>query len=286
MFRILLFSVLGFACGVVVFLLNLKSQIVLPRAETPIVLESLPTISLPSEVLSKVSVTRAAPLGQKVLLWADEFSSLTDESLLSQYLLMQSNFLHADNGSIRMDWKRNGDSCAGDWRGIERSWQGLPKEIYFEYRVRYEPGFKFDWLYSGESPCRGTAKKLFIIWPNSSEQYRFLFVNENHELKAGSDYNEVVFGGFLPQNLEPKMALEEFGNGEWHTVSFHIKQATTPTGDDGFLYGSIDGVPRWSYPKWASGSTGGWLTFQAPANINEGSPRDQSEWMDDLRIWK
>jgi hypothetical protein len=93
-------------------------------------------------------------------------------------------------------------------------------------------------------------------------------------------------GNPLPQNTPDSMPISQFGDGAWHRVTFHIKQSSSDTSSDGFLYGWIDGVLRFARPSWASGSVGGWVDFKTPSTFNTGSPVNQSEWMDNLTIWK
>ncbi len=185
--------------------------------------------------------------------------------------------------ALRITWPKS-TTCQDDWSGIEHAIPGAPTEIYMQYSVRYQAGFSFDWLYSGQTPCTGTAKKLVLIWSGDNAS-RFLYITENHELHAGSDYDEVNKTP-MGQNTGSTMALSQLGDGNWHRITFHIKQSSTRTSTDGFVYGWIDGVLRWSRPNWASGSIGGWVDLKMPSTFNQGSPANQSEWMSGLTIWK
>jgi hypothetical protein len=145
--------------------------------------------------------------------------------------------------------------------------------------VRYTPGFIFDWDYSGQHPCLGNAKKLFFLWSVSGS--RFDFISENHTLGVGGDYDDPLF----QQTAGPAVTDAMWGDGNWHRVTLHVRQSSTPTATDGFIYGWIDGVQRWSVPNWASQSSGGWNDFKLPTTFNQGSPVNQSEWLDELTIW-
>ncbi len=225
------------------------------------------------------------------MIWNDTFNELSDAAMLASYELMTGHdAMHADptagpngTGALRMDWARS-TTCQDDWTGIERAIPGAPTELYFQYFVKYQPGFIFDWLYSGQTPCTGTAKKLLLIWSGDNVS-RFIFVSENHVLHAGSDYDEALETP-MSQNIGTAEAVDQLADGNWHRITFHIKQSSTTTATDGFLYGWIDGVQRWSRPNWASGSVGGWVDFKMPSTFNQGSPANQSEWMTGLSIWR
>lgn len=224
------------------------------------------------------------------MIWNDAFNELSDAAMLASYELMTgNNAMHADptagpngGGALRIDWNRS-TTCQDDWSGIERGIPGTPTELYIQYSVKYQPGFSFDWLYSGQTPCTGTAKKLLLIWSGDNKS-RFIFVSENHVLHAGSDYDEANETN-MSQNIGTAEAVSQLGDGNWHRITFHIKQSSTTTSTDGFLYGWIDGVQRWSRPNWATGSIGGWVDLKMPSTFNQGSPAVQSEWMTNLSIW-
>lgn len=222
-------------------------------------------------------------------LWRDTFDA--PDAGIGSYAVMQADYLHADplagdggtSGALRMDWPRS-TTCSDEWTGLDRAIPGAPTELYIQFSVRYQPGFQFDWRNAGASPCDGNAKKLFLVWSGDNRS-RFMYVSEDHELRAASDY-ENGLGTSRSQNTGPAMSLEQYADGKWHRVTFHIKQSSSITATDGFLYGWIDGVRRWSRPNWASGSVGGWVEFKMPSTFNQGSPANQSEWVDNLTIWR
>jgi hypothetical protein len=211
-----------------------------------------------------------------------------------------SDYVHADatggengSGALRMDWQPNPDttmsaSCADDWTGIDRGIPGAPTEIYVQYSVRYQPGFAFDWQTPPSKwghPCTGNAKKLFLVWSGDNKS-RFIFAAPEHVLHAGSDYDEATGPPYPTQNTGDTISLSQLADGNWHRITFHFKQSSTTSATDGFMYGWIDGVLRFSRPNWASGSIGGWVEFKTPSTFNAGSPYRQREWMDNLTIWK
>jgi len=202
-----------------------------------------------------------------------------------------NNSMHADptagpngSGALRIDWNKS-TTCNDDWSGVERSIPGAPTEIYIQFWVRYTPGFLFDWVHTNTGPCTGVAKKLFLVWSGNSNDNRFMYVMENLNLSASSDYESAI-GAPRVENTANPMTSAQYGDGNWHRVTFHIKQSSSATATDGFLYGWIDGVERWAKPNWASGSTGGWVDFKFPSTFNSGSPANQSEWMANLAIWQ
>jgi hypothetical protein len=235
--------------------------------------------------------------GTGTLLWQDSFDGLLgDVTMLLNYVGMQASFLHADaggglggSGAMRMDWTRS-TSCQDDWRGIERSLAGAPREVIVQYSVRYSPGFVFDWAYSGQSPCDGNAKKFMRLVAGTSggapcgtaAGADFLFVSEDHDLRAEG----ICASRLSSQNVGAPTSLSELADGKWHRVTFHVKQSSSLTAADGFFHGWIDGVQRWSMPNWASRSVGGWGFLRLPGTFNRGSPATQSEWLDDLKIWR
>ena len=223
--------------------------------------------------------------GNGTLIWQDTFDALTDATIISNYTTLQAQYLHADaaaglggSGALRMDWVPLGN-CQDESRLVER---GLPgtREIYVQFSMRYSSGFIFDWTDSGQSPCTGNAKKLFFLWSGNNDS-RFDFISENHTLGVGSDEDHPLF----QQTAGPAVSIAQWGDGNWHRVTFHVLQSSTPTTADGFIYGWIDGVLRWSVPNWVSHSSGGWTDFKLPTTFNQGSPVAQSEWLDNLTIW-
>ncbi len=221
-------------------------------------------------------------------LWRDTFDA--PDAGISNYAVMQGGFLHADpdagvngTGALRMDWPKS-TTCADDWTGLDHAIPGAPTEIFIQFSVKYQPGFQFDWLSAAGSQCAGNAKKLFLVWSGDNRS-RFIYVAEDHDLRAASDYEDAL-GTNRSQNGASPISLEQYADGNWHRVTFHIKQSSSTTATDGFLYGWIDGVQRWSRPNWASGSIGGWVEFKMPSTFNQGSPASQSEWVDNLTIWR
>ena len=110
---------------------------------------------------------------------------------------MQGSFLHADpnagvngTGALRMDWPKS-TTCSDDWTGLDHAIPGAPTEIYIQFSVKYQPGFQFDWLNAGASPCAGNAKKLFLVWSGDNRS-RFIYVAEDHDLRAASDYEDAL----------------------------------------------------------------------------------------------
>jgi hypothetical protein len=222
------------------------------------------------------------------ILWHDAFDA--PDAGISNYATMQGGFLHADplagelgTGALRMDWPQS-TTCADDWTGLDHAIAGAPTEIYIQFSVKYQPGFQFDWRNAAPSSCTGNAKKLFLVWSGDNRS-RFIYVSEDHDLRAASDYEDAL-GTNRSQNGASPISLEQYADGNWHRVTFHIKQSSSITATDGFLYGWIDGVQRWSRPQWASGSVGGWVEFKMPSTFNQGSPANQSEWVDNLTIWR
>jgi uncharacterized protein YjdB len=236
--------------------------------------------------------TEPTPNGGTVI-WHDDFNGgllgtvLTDAQLLVNYDVLGAAFIHADStgglggsGAARIDWVRS-TACQDASRVLEREFPAT-QDVYAQYDIRYTTGFIFDWTDSGQSPCTGNAKKLFFFYAGSgSGTSRFDFIAENHTLGMGGDFDHPLF----QQTAGPAMSLADFGDGSWHRVTIHVRQSSTPTTADGFIYGWIDGVLRWAVPEWASGSSGGWIYFDLPTTFNQGSPADQSEWIDNLTIW-
>jgi uncharacterized protein YjdB len=221
--------------------------------------------------------------GQR-LIWKDTFNGgLSDAAVLGNYITLNPQYIHADasaglsgTGALRFDWQAS-SGCQDQSRLIE---QGIEptREIYVTYTIRYTPNFQYDWRNS--SGCSGNAKKLFFLYAVSGS--RFDFISENHFLGMGSDYDHPLFS----QNQGGTMAVEQLGDGNWHRITIHVVQSSTPTATDGVIEGWIDGVQRWSYRNVASNASGGWNYFHFPSTFNQGSPATQSEWIDDLTVWK
>lgn len=218
------------------------------------------------------------------LIWKDTFDGVTsDAQVLANYTTLNPQFIHEDvgaglggGGALRFDWQAS-TGCTDQSRLIE---QGITptREIYVTYSVRYTPNFQYDWRnYSG---CTGNAKKLFFLYSVSGS--RFDFISENHWLGMGSDYDHPLFN----QNQGGTISDEQLGDGNWHRITIHVLQSSTPTATDGIIEGWIDGVQRWSYRNVASNASGGWNYFHFPSTFNQGSPATQSEWVDDLVVWK
>ena len=225
--------------------------------------------------------------GVQTLLWHETFNdAMSDAALYDRYITQNGeNGLHVDataglNGSraMRIDWKAK-SGCTDDSHFIEGAFPTPAREVVVQYSVRYQPGFVFDWINRG-GPCYGNAKKLFFLW--ATQGSRFDFISENHRLGAGSDYDHPLFA----PNAGPEVTPETLGDGNWHRITLRIRQSSTPTATDGSIHGWIDGVRRWAVNNVASNASGGWVLFKMPATFNQGSPVNQSEWMDDLRIWK
>lgn len=224
--------------------------------------------------------------GTHTSLWHDNVESTASSAdIYSRYTTMggESGF-HLDatggvNGSraIRVDWRAKSD-CADDSHLLEGSFPAS-QEVVVQYSVRYQPGFVFDWIGRG-GPCSGNAKKLFFLWAQTGS--RFDFISENNALGAGSDVDHPLFA----QNLGNAIAPDGLGDGNWHRITLRIRQSSTPTAPDGYIHGWVDGVQRWSVNNIPSNASGGWVLFKLPTTMNQGSPVNQSEWMDDFRIWR
>lgn len=182
------------------------------------------------------------------------------------------------SGAARIAWTaRRADNCRDDSRVLE-AWFPESREIFIQFSVRYERGFVFDW--SAHGPCAGNAKKLFLLW--AREGSRFVFISENGDLGIGSDYDHPLFA----QNRAVTVTPAALADGRWHRITFHIAQGSSASVHDGFLRGWIDGVQRWSYTRVRTYNEGGYYLFKMPATFNQGSPVTQTEWVDDLRIWR
>jgi hypothetical protein len=229
--------------------------------------------------------------GGGTLLWQDNFDGRgTDAAMLSQYSLMAGESgIHFDataglngSGAARIDWPAQtaAGGCLDDAHLIEHSFTAS-QEVYVQYSVRYNAGFVFDWIgRTGGPGCVGNAKKLFFLWAGSGQ--RFDFISENHALGMGSDNDHPLFN----QNVGSVVSDEILGDGNWHRITMHVRQSSTPTATDGLIEGWIDGVQRWSWPNIASNASGGWVLFKMPTTFNQGSPVAQSEWFDGLTVWR
>lgn len=220
-------------------------------------------------------------------LWMDDFEQATSDAAIYQRYVTQNgeNGLHADatggvNGSraLRIDW-RSKSGCTDDSHFIEGIFPHAAKEVVVQYRVRYQPGFVFDWI--GRSGCSGNAKKLLFLWAGAGS--RFDFISENHFLGVGSDHDHPLFA----QNVGGSAVRpEDLADGQWHRITLRVRQSSTPTAPDGFIHGWVDGVQKWRIDNVASNASGGWTLFKLPSTLNQGSPVNQSEWFDDIRIWQ
>jgi hypothetical protein len=135
----------------------------------------------------------------------------------------------------------------------------------------------FDW--NGFSGCSGNAKKLFLM-PGGSGS-RLDLISENHHIVLYED--QVGYATGL-QNVGSEFTPEMLGDGAWHRITIHARLSSSPGANDGIIEGWIDGVKHWSHPNPVSGS--GYTYFQTPTVFNTGSPVAQSEWMDNLVVWK
>jgi uncharacterized protein YjdB len=236
-------------------------------------------------------------------LWHDDFSSYTSSTaLLAAYSHMTGEngiFLDATGGyggspGMRVDWQQqtNTDRSTGGCNDadhlIEHSFTSAT-EIYVQYYVRYQAGFQFDWrqeIANGTAgQCNGGAKKLFLVPAVSGS--RLQLISENHHIVLYTE-NQLSLMTGQPgiQNVGSELTPEQLGDGNWHRITIHAKMSSSPSANDGFLYGWIDGQLKWSNPAYATGNTGGWYVFQVPTVFNNGSPVAQSEWMDNLTVWR
>lgn len=224
--------------------------------------------------------------GAGTSLWADDFeASGSTADLYSRYSTqngesgLQLDATGGLNGSrgLRIDWRAK-SGCSDDSHLIERSFAAPAQEVIVQYNVRYQPGFVFDWIGRSGS-CSGNAKKLFFLWAGQGS--RFDFISENGALGVGSDLDHPLFA----QNRGTTVRPQDLADGNWHRITLRVRQSSTPTATDGYILGWIDGVQRWSITNIASNASGGWTLFKMPTTFNQGSPIDQSEWMDGLRVW-
>jgi hypothetical protein len=224
--------------------------------------------------------------GASEMLWKDDFDhAASDSALVSSYITLMASHMHFDStggldgsGAVRIDWSPRG-GCRDDSRALEHTIP-VSREVVVQFSVRYTPRFAFDWRRGGR--CVGNAKKLFFLWADSGS--RFDFISENHVLGMGSDYDHPLFS----QNIDAWHAVtpEALADGEWHRITIRVRQSSTAKARDGSIYGWIDGIQRWEYVNVASNASGGWTLFKMPTTFNQGSPVDQSEWLDGLSIWR
>lgn len=185
------------------------------------------------------------------------------------------------SGALRINWlessSRPGMRCADDSRLIEAEFPAA-RELFVQYSVRYSPGFVFDWGRGGR--CDGNAKKLFLLW--AREGSRFVFISENGWLGVGSDADHPLFR----QNRAAALLPTSLADGAWHRITFHVRQSSSPRAADGAVNGWIDGEQRWAYEGVVTHNAGGYHLFKMPATFNQGSPRAQTEWVDELKVWR
>ena len=227
-------------------------------------------------------------------IWHDDFSGYSSAtSLLAAYSHLSGEsqiFTDATGGyggspAMRINWPKQTNTntstggCNDDDHLLEKGFPATT-EIYVQYYVRYQAGFVFDWNYSGYGPCNGNAKKLFLI-PASGG--RMDLIAENHHIVLYDD--NIGYASGL-QNVGAEFTPEMLGDGNWHRITLHIKTSTSPTSRDGFIYGWIDGQLKWSFPNANTHQSAGYDYFQMPTVFNQGSPVAQSEWADNLTVWK
>ena len=235
------------------------------------------------------------PSSQREYLWVDDFEESPQVRAVplgerperfGRYVTRDARTLHFDqsggvggSGAVRMAWTAPAPNakCEDDSRILEASFPPA-RELVIQYYVRYSPGFAFDWTNRG--PCTGNAKKLFLLWATTGS--RFVFIAENGMLGVGSDYDHPLFA----QNRGVTISLSDLADGRWHRVTLQVRQATTAQRADGAIVGWIDGVRRWEYDNIVTHNAGGYYLFKLPATFNSGSPRTQTEWVDELRIWR
>jgi hypothetical protein len=199
-----------------------------------------------------------------------------------KYVTLSRSAIHLDahagiggSAAVRFDWVPS-TVCRDDSRLIEHAFPATP-ELYVQWSVRYTPGFVFDWR--GHGPCTGNAKKIFFLWAH--EGSRFDVISENHAIGAGSDNDHPLFA-----QSAPEVTPEQLADGKWHRFTFHVRQSSTPTATDGFIQGWIDGRLKWSRRGIATHNSGGYYDFKVPTTFNQGSPVAQSEWLDNLALWR
>lgn len=231
------------------------------------------------------------------LLWSDDFDSpalpraarAEADSRYGRYVTVGAPHLQfaagsgiEGSGALRINWQasasRAGARCVDDSRLIEAEFAPA-REIFVQFSVRYSPGFVFDWGRGGR--CEGNAKKLFLLWARTGS--RFVFISENGRLGVGSDEDHPL----LQQNrAAAAVTPRALADGEWHRITFHVRQSSAPDRADGVVSGWIDGVAQWSYTQVVTHNAGGYHLFKFPATFNQGSPVEQTEWVDALKVWR
>ena len=243
-------------------------------------------ITVNAPVSSSPPPSTSEPTPSSSIIWQDQFQSYTStSSLMASYTHLNNEskiFLDATGGvsgsqSARIDWpKQAAGSCTDDDHLLEKGFAGT-QEIYAQYYVRYQAGFVFDW--GGFSGCNGNAKKLFLI-PGGTGS-RLDLISENHHIVLYEDHVGYYSG---LQNVGTEFTPEMLGDGNWHRITIHARLSSSSGANDGIIEGWIDGVKHWSLPNPVSGT--GYNYFQVPTVFNQGSPVAQSEWMDNLVVWK
>ena len=246
-----------------------------------------PVAAMPTPAPSATGAEPAHAPRNATIIWQDTFDSLlTDPLALANYVTVGAEGIHVDaggglggSGALRIDWTPQNGTCQEDAHLIERALPGI-REIFVQYSVRYSPHFAFDWTQSGHSGCAGNAKKLLLL--ASTNGSPFNFASENHLLGMGSENDRPLFAA----KVGPRVTDEQLGDGTWHRVTMHIIQSSSTVAADGLIEGWIDGVKEWYVPKWVSASSGGWSAFRMPTTFDQGSPVVQSEWIDNLTLWR
>lgn len=220
------------------------------------------------------------------LLWYDDFRQYggsADLTAAGRYIYAQpSQYLRIDptggvggKPALRIDWPKAGTPCRDDSRTLERNFTAS-REIYVTIVVRYQPGFKFDW--SGTGPCTGNSKKMLIIYSAGGEAFGLYAINGKLQIAFGSD-------PLFPQNVGT-FSLAQLADGNWHRITFYVRQESSASANDGVVMGWVDGALRWNYSKVDTKGSGGYNDFKYPTVFNHGSPAAQSEWLDNIRVWK
>jgi hypothetical protein len=225
------------------------------------------------------------------LLWGDTFDAVavpTTRGRYGRYLTLDARTPQFDptggikgSGALRIDWRPSAatrGSCADDSNLIEAAFPPA-REIFVTFSVRYSPNFVFDW--SGRGPCSGNAKKLFLLW--AREGSRFVYISENGALGVGSDHDHPLFA---QNRASLPYAPRDLADGAWHRITLRIRQGSTPSAPDGLVLGWIDGELHWRYDGIVTHNSGGYYLFKMPATFNSGSPVAQTEWLDNLEIWR
>jgi uncharacterized protein YjdB len=241
------------------------------------------TVSAPAAPPPPPSTAEPMPSGK--VIWQDGFEGYSSgTNILSTYTHLNGESkvsLDATGGysgskAMRIDWPQQASGCTDDDHLIEQGFSAAP-EIYAQYYVRYQAGFIFDW--NGQGGCSGNAKKLFLM-PGGTGS-RLDLISENHHIVLYEDHIGYASG---LQNVGTEFTPEMLGDGNWHRITLHARLSSSAGANDGIIEGWIDGVKHWSLPNPVSGV--GYQYFQTPTVFNQGSPKAQSEWMDNLVVWK